>query len=88
MQSVKVLDQAMGRLSKHAVKQVDRLLSTEGIHVERFFGYWVAYMVGAHTPIQTQLYKCRTNGEQFYPSAFRYFSHLENDTRIECSYLI
>ena len=41
------LAQAMGKLSKHGVKQVDRLLSNEGIDVERFFGYWVAYMVGA-----------------------------------------
>ena len=41
------LAQAMGKLSKHGVKQVDRLLSNEGIDVERFFSYWVAYMVGA-----------------------------------------
>ena len=41
------LAQAMGTLSKHGVKQVDRLLSNDGIDVERFFGYWVPYMVGA-----------------------------------------
>ena len=45
------LAQAMGKLSKHGVKQSDRLLSNEGIDVERFFGYWVAYMVGARPEI-------------------------------------
>ena len=43
------LAQAMGKLSKHGVKQVDRLLSNEGIEVGKFFGYWVPYMVGART---------------------------------------
>ena len=41
------LAQATGKLGKHGVKQVDRLLSNDGIDVERFFGYWVPYMVGA-----------------------------------------
>ena len=45
----------MGKLSKHGVKQVDRLLSNEGIDVERFFGYWVAYMVGARPEIVVAL---------------------------------
>ena len=49
------LAQAMGRLSKHGVKQVDRLLSNEGIDVERFFGYWVPYMVGARAEIVVAL---------------------------------
>ena len=49
------LAQAMGKLSKHGVKQVDRLLSNEGIDVERFFGYWVAYMVGARPEIVVAL---------------------------------
>ena len=49
------LAQATGRLSKHGVKQVDRLLSNEGINVERFFGYWVAYMVGARPEIVVAL---------------------------------
>lgn len=49
------LAQAMGRLSKHGVKQVDRLLSNEGIDVERFFGYWVPYMVGARPEIVVAL---------------------------------
>ena len=49
------LAQAMGKLSKHGVKQVDRLLSNEGIDVERFFGYWVPYMVGARPEIVVAL---------------------------------
>ena len=39
------LAQATGRLSKHGVKQVDGLLSNEGIDVEAFFEHWVAYIV-------------------------------------------
>ena len=34
------LAQALGKLSKHGVKQVDRLLSNQGIDVWEFFGYW------------------------------------------------
>lgn len=49
------LAQAMGTLSKHGVKQVDRLLSNEGIDVERFFGYWVPYMVSARPEIVVAL---------------------------------
>ena len=49
------LAQAMGTLSKHGVKQVDRLLSNDGIDVEQFFGYWVAYMVGARPEIVVAL---------------------------------
>ena len=49
------LAQAMGKLSKHGIKQVDRLLSNEAIDVQRFFGYWVAYMVGARVEIVVAL---------------------------------
>ena len=49
------LAQAMGKLSKHGIKQVDRLLSNEAFDVERFFGYWVAYMVGARVEIVVEL---------------------------------
>ena len=41
------LAQATGRLSKHGVKQVERLLSNDGIDVETFFSHGVPYMVGA-----------------------------------------
>jgi len=45
------LAQARGLLSKHAVKQVDRLLSNQGIVVWEMFGQWVAEMVGQRTSI-------------------------------------
>ena len=41
----------MGKLSKHGVKQVDRLLSNQGIDVWEFFGYWIPYLVGARTEV-------------------------------------
>ena len=41
--------QAMGTLTKHGVKQVDRLLSNQGIDVWTYFAYWVPYIVGART---------------------------------------
>src|SRR5476649_560215 len=37
---------ARGRLTKHAIKQVDRLLSNQGIEVDELFMRWVPYMVG------------------------------------------
>ena len=45
----------MGKLSKHGVKQVDRLLSNQGIEVWKFFGYWVPYMVGARAEVVVAL---------------------------------
>ena len=45
------LAQALGKLSKHGVKQVDRLLSNQGIDVWEFFGYWVPYPVGARLEV-------------------------------------
>ena len=49
------LAQALGKLSKHGVKQVDRLLSNEGIDVEAFFGHWVPYLVGGRVEIVVAL---------------------------------
>jgi Transposase DDE domain len=37
---------ARGKLTKHAIKQVDRLLSNPGIDVEQFSRQWVPYVVG------------------------------------------
>jgi len=45
------LAQARGLLSKHAVKQVDRLLSNQGIVVWDLFAPWVAEVVGARKTI-------------------------------------
>jgi hypothetical protein len=42
---------ARGRLTKHAVKQVDRLLSNRGIEVDVLFMRWVAYVVGQRPAI-------------------------------------
>ena len=38
--------QARGRLTKHAIKQVDRLLSNQGIVVWEMFDAWVKEVVG------------------------------------------
>ena len=42
---------ARGRLTKHAVKQVDRLLSNQGIDVDALLGHWVRYVVGKRDSI-------------------------------------
>src|SRR5690349_25098450 len=47
----KSLAQARGLLTKHAVKQVDRLLSNPGIEVWDIFATWVPEMVGSRTVI-------------------------------------
>ena len=41
----------MGTLTKHGVKQVDRLLSNRGVDVWTFFEYWTPYIVGARTEV-------------------------------------
>ena len=43
------LAQARGLLSKHAIKQVDRLLSNPGVEVWELFASWVAQVVGQRT---------------------------------------
>ena len=43
------LAQALGTLTKHGVKQVDRLLSNRGLDVWTFFAYWTPFIVGART---------------------------------------
>jgi hypothetical protein len=45
------LAQARGLLSKHAIKQVDRLLSNQGIVVWDMFAAWVAEVVGGRKRI-------------------------------------
>jgi hypothetical protein len=46
---------ARGLSTKHAIKQVDRLLSNEGIDVDAALRHWVRYMVGARTSINVAL---------------------------------
>lgn len=45
------LAQARGLYPKHAVKQVDRLLSNQGIDVWASFSKWVPYVVGARDTV-------------------------------------
>lgn len=49
------LAHAQGTLSKHGVKQVDRLLSNRGIDLEGFFAHWVPYVIGARTEVVVAL---------------------------------
>ena len=49
------LAQAMGTLTKYGVKQVDRLLSNQGVDVWTLFEYWVPYIVGARTEVVVAL---------------------------------
>ena len=49
------LAHARGTLSKHGVKQVDRLLSNTGIDLDEFFSYWVAHVIGAREEIMVAL---------------------------------
>jgi hypothetical protein len=45
------LAQARGLVTKHAIKQVDRLLSNSGIDVWDSFAHWVPHMTGARKQI-------------------------------------
>ena len=42
---------ARGVATKHAIKQVDRLLSNPGIKVDDILALWVPYVIGARTSI-------------------------------------
>lgn len=49
------LAQARGKLTKHAVKQVDRLLSNTGVEVWELFAHWVPYVVGSRKHIMVAM---------------------------------
>lgn len=49
------LAQARGLKTKHAVKQVDRLLSNEGIDLDAALRHWVPYVVGPRTNINVAM---------------------------------
>ncbi len=49
------LAHAQGTLSKHGVKQVDRLLSNRGIEVEAYFAHWVPYVIGSRKAVVVAL---------------------------------
>ena len=46
---------ARGLLTKHAIKQVDRLLSNEGIDVDAALSRWSPYVVGSRTSINVAM---------------------------------
>jgi hypothetical protein len=46
---------ARGLTSKHAIKQVDRLLSNEGIDIDAALCHWVRYVVGPRTGINVAM---------------------------------
>jgi hypothetical protein len=46
---------ARGLITKHAIKQVDRLLSNEGIDIDAVLPHWVRYVVGARTDIKVAM---------------------------------
>ena len=46
---------ARGLVTKHAIKQVDRLLSNEGIDIDAALRHWVAYVVGSRTDIKVAM---------------------------------
>jgi Transposase DDE domain len=49
------LAQASGRNAKHAIKQVDRLLSNPGVNVWELFAHWVPYVLAATPAIVVAL---------------------------------
>jgi hypothetical protein len=46
---------ARGLVTKHAIKQVDRLLSNEGIDIDAALRHWVPYVVGSRTDIKVAM---------------------------------
>jgi hypothetical protein len=46
---------ARGLTTKHAIKQVDRLLSNEGLDVDAVLQQWVRYVVGSRTSINVAM---------------------------------
>jgi hypothetical protein len=46
---------AQGLLPKHAVKQVDRLLSNQKVDVWDYFAYWVPYLIGGREEVVVAL---------------------------------
>ena len=49
------LANARGTLSKHGVKQVDRLLSNRAIEIYGFFSHWVPHVIAAREEIVVAL---------------------------------
>jgi len=46
---------ARGRMTKHAIKQVDRLLSNPGVDIDAVLRHWVPYVVGPRSSINVAM---------------------------------
>ena len=46
---------ARGRMTKHAIKQVDRLLSIPGVDIDAVLRHWVPYVVGPRSCINVAM---------------------------------
>jgi hypothetical protein len=46
---------ARGLLTKHAIKQVDRLLSNQGVDIDAALRHWVPYVVGPRSSINVAM---------------------------------
>jgi hypothetical protein len=46
---------ARGLVTKHAIKQVDRLLSNEGIDIDAALRHWVPYVVGPRNSVNVAM---------------------------------
>src|SRR5450631_233658 len=46
---------ARGLVTKHAIKQVDRLLSNQGIDIDTALRHWIPYVVGPRTSINVAM---------------------------------
>lgn len=46
---------ARGRITKHAIKQVDRLLSNPGVDIDAALRHWVPYVVGPRSSINVAM---------------------------------
>src|SRR5919109_2008574 len=51
----RALAEATGRTRKHAVKQIDRLLSNDGVQLATLFPAWIRYVVGPRPEIVVAL---------------------------------
>src|SRR6202789_1316104 len=46
---------ARGLVTKHAVKQVDRLLSNDGIDIDAILPHWIRHVAGSRTDIKVAM---------------------------------
>jgi hypothetical protein len=59
---------ARGLTTKHAIKQVDRMLSNQGIDIDAALRHWVPYVVGPRTSINVAI-ACPREGGGTGPSS-------------------